>query len=183
DGQIPWPAGTFDGTQQGVLLATVEPARPRPLLGNGPWAAPRAALSRNRKAGSDACRSRPGQEALQGGKLAVDAAGLELPLLDQPSLELPQVGRRDLGRCHRLPVHLIEPAGEGGEITTVVLDRQRAALGLGQETGEALDRVRGTCHRYTSSISGDRDPNRSVLYVESARKSTYNMSYTPCGGH
>src|SRR5206468_9154196 len=64
DGQIPWPAGTFDGTQQGVLLATVEPARPRPLLGNGPWAGPRAALSRNRKAGSDACRSRPGQEAL-----------------------------------------------------------------------------------------------------------------------
>ena len=44
---------------------------------------------------------------------------------------------------------------QGGEVTTVVLDRQRAALGLGQETGEALDRVSGTCHRYTSSISGD----------------------------
>jgi hypothetical protein len=89
DGQVTWLSCAFDGAEQGVLLAAVQPARPRPLLGDGPGAAPGSTLGGNREAGSDAGRSRPGQKALEGGELAVDAAGLELPLLDQPSLELP----------------------------------------------------------------------------------------------
>src|SRR3954470_23290104 len=97
NGQVACLSRAFDGAEQGVLFAAAEPARPRPLLGDGPRAAPRAPLGGNWEAGSDARRGCPGQEALQGGELAVDAAGLELPLLDQPALELPQVGRGDLG--------------------------------------------------------------------------------------
>jgi hypothetical protein len=86
DGQVPRLPRPFDGTEQGVLLAAVEPPRPGPFLRDGTGATPRPPLRRDREAGSDTGRGGPGQEALEGRELAVDAAGLELPLLDQPSL-------------------------------------------------------------------------------------------------
>src|SRR5437660_1609962 len=49
DGQVPWFPRAFDGAEQGVLLAAVEPPRAGPLLGDGPGTAPGSSLSRDRE--------------------------------------------------------------------------------------------------------------------------------------
>lgn len=103
------------------------------------------------------------------------------PLLDQPALELPQVGRRDLGRSHRLAVGAHEPGSEGVEVRSIVLDvqglcsdwaRKPARRSIGSEPRAIV-----IC-RVFRSIGG----RTGDLCVEVAGRSTYNAGPTPCGG-
>ena len=53
DSQVTRLSREFDGAEQGVLLAAVQPSRPRPLLEDGPGAAPGSPLGGDREAGRD----------------------------------------------------------------------------------------------------------------------------------
>ena len=89
---VPGAAEAFHGADQGALLLAVEPS------GRG--------LDLAERLGGDdllgqAGVGRPGEERSQGGQLAVDRAGLELAVVAEVGLPLPQLGgcQRPAGRA------------------------------------------------------------------------------------
>jgi hypothetical protein len=88
--------------------------------------------------GQEARRRGPGQETFEGGELAIHAAGLQPPLVHQEALIVPEIGRGDVCRGQLVTIRVPEPAGEGRQVTAVVLDCEGTVLRTGEVVGEVL---------------------------------------------
>ena len=124
---VPRAAEAFHGADQGALLLAVEPA------GRG--------LDLAERLGGDdllgqAGVGRPGEEGPQGGQLAVDGAGLELAVVAEVGLPLPQLGGGQGPQVGALLVGGLVPGGEGEQVLAVVLLGVVGLLVLDQVGGE-----------------------------------------------
>jgi hypothetical protein len=57
----------------------------------------------------------------------------------QEALIVPEIGGGDACRGQLVPIRLPKPAGEGRQVTAVVLDRQGTALRTGEMVGKVLN--------------------------------------------
>jgi hypothetical protein len=130
---VPDTAAALHRPAQRVLLTAIEPPRP-PLL---PWE--RFRQGRQGPCGQEARHGCPGQETFERGELAIHAAGLQPPLVHQEALIVPEIGRGNVCRGQLVAIRIPEPAGEGRQVTTVVLDRQGTALRAGEMVGEVFN--------------------------------------------